>query len=287
MSKCLAAVVSQPGREACLELALLSLRPQVDTLCCYWNGSQESIPQIVHQLADEKYFDTDNQAGDTGNLFWSNKAEGYDLYLSCDDDLEYAPTYGSIMRTWVERWHGQALCTTHGLQFRPHTPYWKKRVVWTPPIGTHVRQKGKDIAGGTAPERIRWHLGWVRQVRWDQPTMNPRWVHQPGSGVMAWNPAAVQVPPTLPEKNNADLLLALWAYRHHQPVCAIPHGGWETKNILPEGATSIWSQHRDDGFARRNQLITGADWSKTFEVATNGDSHAVFAVDTPTEALPR
>lgn len=282
-NRSLAAVVSQPGREACLERVLRSLRPQVDVLCCYWNGPSSQLPDFIAGLVDEVKIDKGNEAGDTGNLYWSNKTT-CSLYLSCDDDLEYAPQYRDIMSTWVEYWQGHALCTLHGLQFRPGTSHWKQRVVYQPPVGTHVRIKGKDWHGGTAKLRILWKLGWVHQVRWDQPTLHHSWIHQPGSGVMAWNPKVLQVPPSLPEKNNADLLIALWAYQNRIPVCAIPHGAWEVKDILPEGIPSIWTQHREDGFIRRNQLITEANWRKTYAISDEG---VAYVLDTPLEPLAR
>lgn len=230
----MAAVVTMPGREGLVGRVLESLRPQVDRLAVYLNGFSE-CPEELRGLVDDFQCDPGNIAGDTGNLFWSDKHDG--LYFSCDDDLIYSQQYVDIMRYWLDKYHGRVITTIHGIQFQPRALTW-------------------------APE------SWRRRMTWSSVYLKPLWLHQPGSGVMGFH-TDLKIPSQWPEKNNADLFLAIWAQENQVPVLGLPHGGWEVQNILPKEAWSIFKESAQTSHKRRDELVRSVYPWRTFKY-TNG-----------------
>lgn len=252
-----AAIVTMKSRGTLVLKTLHSLRANVDRLFLYLNGYTE-CPGWARGLVDDYHCDPENRAGDTGNLFWADKWQGD--YLSCDDDLAYHDQYPSIMQHWLGRLSNRAIVTTHGLRFTPGTTFFRKR--------STIKVSGKGPGGAVCEVRKEiWKKGWEFQSRWDQPLMRGEWIHQPGSGVMAFNTDYFRIPAEWTIKNNADLLLGLWAYQNRIPVFCIPHGGWECEDTLPKGAPSIWRDHKADGFKARNQLISLVDWKECYRFA--------------------
>lgn len=248
-----AAVVTMRERGDLALATLRSLRPQVDKLYLYANNYSTTPDWLPEGLVDDLHLDPENRAGDTGNLYWADKHEG--IYLSCDDDLLYEQRYAMIFSMWIEKLQGKALVTTHGLRFKHHAQVWKTATTkWDA-----KRHKAFDA----------WEEGWCFRSRWDAVLMHHEWIHQPGSGVMGFDTRVLKVPAQWSEVNNADLLLAIWAYRHEVPVCLIPHGGWECTDILPKDSPSLWKQHRAEGFTRRNELIRLCDWTQCYSVPTD------------------
>lgn len=254
----LAAVVTMKERGDLALRALRSLRPSVDVLALYCNGYDSTPewlrpPHASEGLVDLIAFDPDNEAKDLGNLAFQPGHEG--IYLSCDDDLEYEARYPLIFTHWIER-NPKVICTTHGLRFNPRATVWKSEETVT------------VVVNGKPTRRKKVTQGWQFQTRWDKPLMHKEWIHQPGTGVMGWDTRRVRIPLRAPlTPGESDLSVALWAYQNEVPVLAIPHGGWECSNILPQDAPSLWASSKASNFARRNALITQQEWINVWQSA--------------------
>jgi len=256
----LAAVVTMKERGDLALRALRSLRPHVDHLALYCNG-YDAVPEWLrpphasHGLVDFIAFDLEGKARDLGNLHFASSHAG--PYLSCDDDLEYAPQYPLILTHWIER-YPTCIVTTHGLRFKPGTKVWKTITVEPKTVvvsGRPVTKKARVVTNG-----------WEFQTRWDKPLMHKEYIHQPGTGVMGWDTRRVRLGPHPSHvAGESDLSVALWAYVKGVPVLAIPHGGWECSDILPKDAPSLWASSKASNFSTRNAMIRTQDWSTTHQ----------------------
>jgi hypothetical protein len=256
----LAVVVTMKERGDLALRTLRSLRPYVDHLALYCNGYSDTPdwlrpPHASEGLVDFIHLDPANEAKDLGNLFWAGQHEG--VYLSCDDDLEYAPQYPLIFTHWIER-YADAICTTHGLRFNPRAQFWKTEEWIT------------VVVGGKPVRRKKVQQGWQLQTRWDKPLMHKEAIHQPGTGIMGWDTRRIDLGKLhwrteglVP--GESDLSVALWAYRNAVPVLAIPHGGWECSDILPKDAPSLWAASKASNFDARNKLIRTQDWINVWQ----------------------
>lgn len=215
----IACLATIPGREESLAKCLASLRPQVDEIrvICH---DVEDPPDVVRELADEWICEPD-RFGSAAKLRWSREVSG--LYLGCDDDLLYPPDYTETMLRWVRRWRGRAICAIGGRVFEGNANTYP----------TDGRQAGYPI-GGNAGE----------------------WVNYPNAAGIAFD-TRLNVPSIIPEKNQEEAYLAIWAQANAVPVWLVPKPkGWirwllEPKNPGP----TIWESERSSGYQERQRLM--------------------------------
>jgi hypothetical protein len=216
----LAALAAQERRAALLPQVLAALRPQVDRLCVYLNG-WKSVPECVSKLADEHVL-ADENTGAERKFHWADRWDG--IYCSVDDDLLYPPDYVERMVDGVERTHRRAIVSVHGRAYlgRPHT----------------VHQ--------VAPHGIGFY---ERNVPCDRP------INHAGTGVMAWDARQVRVPTAFPERNIADMQLAVWAQQNSVPMWLLKHEARWVKNLAPLDSEGLFRTSQRDNHQRRNVLL--------------------------------
>lgn len=220
MPKVLAALASQPRREALLARVLETLRPQVDDLRVYLNGYAR-VPACVEQLADRYELGADDRGAE--RKFWWSEDAGVELYFTCDDDILYPPDYVATMQAALEQ-HPGALVSAHG------------RTYLGRPASVH------HVSGGTVG---------IFHKRVDVG----RWVNHAGTGVLAWDARSVRVPARWPAENIADMQLAVWAQNAGVPIWLIPHqAGWLSSPALHD-PQALFARSRVEGHARRSELL--------------------------------
>lgn len=84
---------------------------------------------------------------------------------------------------------------------------------------------------------------------------NGRWVNHGGTGVMAWNTRIVPVPDTWPERNIADMQLAIWAQEARVPIWLIPHQAHWFESLATLDPEGLFKTSQRDGHRRRNELL--------------------------------
>lgn len=217
----LAALATVPGRESSLAQCLASLRPQVDELRVVCHDVKEP-PPCVRDLADAWICEPDTR-GSAAKLHWARSWTG--LYLGCDDDLRYPADYAATMSRWVKRWKGHALCCIGGRIFRDHANVY--------PAGGE--QAGYPVGGNDG-----------------------QWVNYPNAAGLAFD-TRLNVPSRIPEKNQEEAYLTLWAQRHRVPIWLVPKPkGWlawllDATNPGP----TIWASEKRDRYSVRNRLMRG------------------------------
>ncbi len=231
MSQALAALAAQPRRAQLLPRVLASLRPQVDRLCVYLNGWTEA-PACVLELADEHVLDPLN-AGAEKKLHWAEEWGG--LYCSTDDDIVYPPDYVSTMRRAVERWEGRAIVTAHG------------RAYAGTPRGVH--------------NVVPMSLG-----HYDRNVRPGRWINHGGTGVMVWDASRVRVPATFPERNIADMQVAVWAQQTQTPIWLLPHEAHWFKPLALLDPDGLFRSSQLERHARRNRLLSTQGKAKPWQI---------------------
>lgn len=219
-TRTLAVIPTIPGREAALAVALASLRPQVTELRVLCHDMTEP-PECVREYATGWVCEPDRH-GSAAKLRWAREWDG--LYLGCDDDLHYPDDYVRVMHGWVRRWRGRALCAIGGWRFTGHETQY--------PDGPGVQQLGYPIGGNRG-----------------------EWVNYPIAAGLAFD-TRLMVPSIIPEKNQEEAYLALWAQRHRVPMWLVPKAkGW-LRWLLPREnpGYTIWAAERADGYAIRKRL---------------------------------
>lgn len=214
-----AALATIPGREAALEMCLRSLRPQVDSLRVVCHDRTDP-PGFVRELADIWVCEPD-QHGSAAKLRWAREVDG--LYLGCDDDLEYPPDYAQTMLRWVRRWKGQAICVIGGRVFR-----------------------GRARAYPTDGEQAGTPLG----------ENKGQWVNYLNAAGIAFD-TRLNVPSHVPEKNQEEAYLTIWAQRYAVPVWLVPkRKGW-VRWMLPQDnpGYTIWEAEKADRYSVRCRLM--------------------------------
>lgn len=227
----LAALAAIPGRAKFLPRVLSSLRNQVDVLCVYLNG-WDSVPRCVTDLADQHVVDRENRGAER-KLHWAQSHSG--IYLSCDDDFAYPPDYVATMRSAVERWQGRAIITAHGRTY-----------------------------SGTAKNFLDTVRGSVGTVYSTVPT--GRWVNHGGTGVMGWDTRVVHMPSEWPERNLADMQVALWAQQNCIPIWLIPHRAQWLHALAVSDPNGLFRRSQTDRHRRRTQALHRTVW-RLFQVA--------------------
>jgi hypothetical protein len=227
----LAALATIPRREAFLERVLGSLRPQVDRIHVYLNGWQKP-PKAVLELADRYEISAENEGAER-KLFWAESWDG--LYFSCDDDIVYPRDYVAVMREAVERWRGRALVTSHGRSYVPD-----------PRSVHHVLPQSLGL--------------------YSQNVRPGRWINHGGTGVMAWDTATVRVPATYPERNLADLQVAMWAQDNEVPTWLVPHEAHWFESLAMLDPLGLFKQSQSTHHARRTEWLRRQAQKKPWQV---------------------
>lgn len=216
----MAALAALPRREHLLEPVLKSLRPQVDRLCVFLNGWHK-VPDAVRQLADDHVLSFEN-LGAEKKLHWASGWDG--LYCSTDDDLLYPPDYVARMRQAIELTGGRALVTVHGRVYIGHP----------------------ETVHNVAPQGLGFY---DRNVSCDRP------VNHGGTGVMAWDARVIKVPAEFPERNMADLQLAVWAQQQRVPMWLLRHEAKWVKPLAYCDPDGLFRSSQRAGHSRRNSLL--------------------------------
>ena len=182
-------IASFAEREWLLYQALRSLLPQVDRICVYLNGYPE-IPEFVRNPKMEvASSDEHGERGDAGKFFWADRMdEGY--FLTCDDDLIYAPGYVERIIEGIERYDRRA------------------------PVGLHG---GIFAINARSPYQRMFSSCLAR-------SMGDFYVHCLGTGVMGYHTSTWQLSPDFfRSPNMADIWLARHAQEVQQPLICIQH----------------------------------------------------------------
>jgi hypothetical protein len=194
----------------------------VDRLSVFVNGPE--VPAIVEELADEVGLDPTNHLVCMAKLFWARTAGdmGYDLYLSCDDDLLYPPDYVEVMRQHVARWEGKALVSLLTRRYVGHTTEW-----------------------------LKWH----ERIYWNSYTDRGYWANYPGTCTLAFDPRLHRIPcHRAPELS--DAFVAEWAQHNRIPVWNPPHHhGW-LKYQLPKDADTLWERTKAKNYVVENAWVS-------------------------------
>jgi len=78
--------------------------------------------------------------------------------------------------------------------------------------------------------------------------------------VMAWDARRVRIPSEWPERNVADMQLALWAQRNAVPIWLIPHRARWLESFATLDPNGIFRTSQAEGHGRRNALLRQTDW---------------------------
>lgn len=213
-------MAAQQRRAHLLPQVLAALRPQVERLCVYLNGWKQ-VPDCVRDLADEHVLAAEN-TGAERKFHWADKWDG--IYCSVDDDLLYPPDYVARMVDAVSRARGRAMVTVHGRVYigRPAT----------------VHQVGAQGIGF-----------YDRNVSCDRP------VNHAGTGVMAWDARQIRLPTEFPERNMADLQVAVWAQQNSVPMWLLKHEARWIKNLAPLDPEGLFRTSQRNEHRLRNALL--------------------------------
>ena len=207
-------IASIPTREEHLELTINSLIDQCDSMFVALND-YDHVPTYIEGNKKIKYKLMDNSLGDGAKFYNTHKLDGY--ILTCDDDLQYPPTYVSDMIRGLEL-HG-GIVTILGKRYA-------KR-----PINSFGR-------GYTSL------FSCLMRVQDDYE------VDVPGTGVMAWHSDTIKINPYLfPRKNMADVWVAKLAHEQNIKITVLAHRKGYVKYKMH--SWRIWAKDRDDAYATR------------------------------------
>lgn len=186
-------IASMTGREAGLARVLEILRPQADEICVYLNEMEE-VPPTLPDYPNVSYF-VGPDLGDRGKFAFIRDFDGY--YITCDDDIEYAPFHVQSLIDGIERYDRRAIVGWHGSIFKEnfeefYNPKYRQ-------VLSFSTLRGKDTP-----------------------------VHLLGTGVCGFHTSTVNVSPEdfkLP--NMADAFLAILAKKQKVPMMVLAHEkGW-------------------------------------------------------------
>lgn len=206
-------IASMPGREVGLRKVLEILHPQADEICVYLNG-MDSVPATLPSLPNVSYF-VGPDIGDRGKFTFVENFDGY--YITCDDDIEYAPFHIQSLIDGIERYDRKAVVGWHGSIFKEnfqefYNPKYRQ-------VLSFSTLRGKDTP-----------------------------VHLLGTGVCGFHTSTIAVTPSdfeLP--NMADAFLAILAKHQNVPMVVLAHEkGW-AKPIDMGASISTVSLKRHEG----------------------------------------
>lgn len=215
-------IASMAGREVGLARVLEILSPQADEIFVYLNGMND-VPNSLPMRSNVRFF-TGPDVGDRGKFAFLEGYEGY--YVTCDDDIEYAPFHVQSIVDGIERYSRQAVVGWHGSNF----------------------QSGfKKFYDSTSRQ--------VLSFRFLRGKDTP--VHLLGTGVCGFHTETIDISYTDFEKPNmADVFLALAAKRQKIPMMVLAHGKDWAKPIDLGPSISTVSLKKD--VATKADLDVGA-----------------------------
>ena len=226
-----ASLATIPQRLRELEVALNSLRPQVDVLYVCLNG-HTSVPPFVHKLATD-YVLRNNDLGDAGKFLWADKVEA-DWFFTCDDDFRYAPNYVEHMIAAATRLHRRAAVSLHGVLL------------------------ADSLACG---ERTNWLKDGRKQMF---STMKPLAqevpVHIAGTGVLCYRGGLLKLSiEDFPVSNMADVWFARACARQGVPRYAAAHEPGLVEPIAPPCVEGPAARRHGGDYAQH--IADGAPWA--------------------------
>lgn len=215
-------IASMSGREAGLARVLEILSPQADEIFVYLNG-MDDVPSSMPKRSNVRFF-TGPDVGDRGKFAFMEGYEGY--YITCDDDIEYAPFHVQSIVDGIERYGRQSVVGWHGSNFESDF------------------KKFYDSASRQ-----------VLSFRFLRGKDTP--VHLLGTGVCGFHTDTIEISyADFKEPNMADVFLALAAKRQKIPMMVLAHGKDWAKPIDVGPSISTVSLKRD--VATKADLDVGA-----------------------------
>lgn len=220
-----ASLATIPARIDNLRRVVQSLLPQVSRLNVYLND-YPNVPDFLKHIKIVTARSQDHgDLGDAGKFWWCER--GYDLQLTCDDDIEYPPDYAATMLAHVERYGRQAIIGVHGsLIQQPFLSYFKSRQI------LHCNADQADDA----------------------------FTHIIGTGVAAWHTDTFKPRRSdfkLP--NMGDIWMSVAAKRAGVPVVVVAHRkGW--LKILENPGRTLYDRFRHDDAQQTAALQVEEPW---------------------------
>lgn len=215
-------IASMAGREAGLARVLGILSPQADEIFVYLNG-MDKVPTSLPRRSNVRFF-TGPDVGDRGKFAFMEGFEGY--YITCDDDIEYAPFHVHSIIDGIERYERKAVVGWHGSNFKKE-------------FSKFYDSNSRDVLS------FRFLRGR------DTP------VHLLGTGVCGFHTQTIDVCfEDFTKPNMADVFLAIAAKHQKVPMMVLAHGkGW-AKPIEVGPSISTVSLKKD--VAPKGDLDVGA-----------------------------
>jgi len=264
-----ASMATLPGRRDIALRAVASLLPQVDALYLWldkhtdaevsaataafddmWAGLPDFAPRIVFVFGDK---------GDGGKFHPLPWLADDDVWLICDDDIEYPAGYAATM---VE---ALTLCEYDAIAQRHHAGVLAREDDRAPAcvVGLHALRLPERC---TSYRRQREHV--QHCLRYGTRPSEMTRAHVLGTSSVVTRPRylrgfeAVDVssPP-----NVGDLHLAAWCERQGIPryCLPLPRERW-LRNLLPGDAPSIWDGDASGGrsvqVANEDAVVSGVEW---------------------------
>lgn len=206
-------IASMSGREDGLRQVVEILSPQADEVCVYLND-MEVVPDILPHLPNVRYF-LGPDTGDRGKFKFLEGFEGY--YLTCDDDIAYAPFHVQSIIDGIERYGRKAVVGWHGSIFKDNFEEFynpKSRQVLS----------FKFLRGKDTP------------------------VHLLGTGVCGFHTSTVDVSfDDFLYPNMADVFMAINAKKQNVPMVVLAHGkDWATPIEVGPSISSVSLKKDED-----------------------------------------
>jgi len=111
-------MATKPGREACAQTAIASLRDQLDEIRVVFNG----YPAIPEWAAEDGKISPQlcSSNGEASCAVWRLLARGGGYAFIVDDDILYPPDYIEVMKAKLDARERKAIVTVHGTRFPRH-----------------------------------------------------------------------------------------------------------------------------------------------------------------------
>lgn len=223
-----ASLASIPSRVDSLRSVVDVILPQVDELYVFLND-YDDIPDFldangVHVYRSQSYADL----GDVGKFFASLFLDKNTYHLTIDDDIVYPDDYVRTMCDNVDLFDRNAIVTMHG------------RVFLETPVSSYYRAR-------------------VDSFRCSNDHSRNKYLHIPGTGVMAYHTSLVQFDISdFSHINMSDIYVGVKAQRLCIPIVGVAHKAMMSFKTDP--ACSIYSQcRRDDSI--QTQIVNSLKWN--------------------------
>jgi hypothetical protein len=160
--------------------------------------------------------------GSSAKLYWAAEWDGY--YFCCDDDLEYPPDYVARMVAELERWDGEVIVTAGGRTMKPDAKRWRD---------------------------------WIGNGAYVTAVPESKWINYCGGFAFAFDASKIQPPYPIPDVNEEEAHLSVWAQREGIPIRLIarPHD-WPKRIPMPARAWTSFAVAAREGFATRGRIIS-------------------------------